>query len=255
MTIATQPRRYRRSTGLFPAARTRRYNGAYVAAEKHLTVIGHGRPTRGTFPVIWCHGALDDAVTARQSNRYDDLRAIAHAGLPVIAADLAGQNWAFTTSIGRVDSAIAWMATNLGTRTDRIILAGESMGTLLAMNWAWRNASRVGALWLRAPLTHFQDFYNRLPLFQSGITTAHGGLPVWATFDPVSNRAALTSLGHLTRIDAVTEDEFLVGVQTEEHAHAVGAELHWKPGTHIDATATPPRQVAEWLVATVNRRW
>lgn len=258
MTIAYQPRRYRRPRGVRPAARTRRYNGAYVAAEKHLTVIGHGRPTRGQAPVIWCHGALDDALTGREANRYDDLRAIAWAGYPVIAADLAGQSWANTTAVGaggRIDQAITWMASNLGTRIDRIILAGESMGTLLAMNWAWRNTNRVGALWLRAPLTNFEDFYNRLPLFQLGIELAHGGVPDWPLFDPLDNRPALAQLGHLTRIDAVTEDEFLLGVQVEEHARAVGAELHWRRGTHIQATQTPPAEVAAWVDATVNRRW
>ncbi|HEV2928871.1 MAG TPA: alpha/beta fold hydrolase [Propionibacteriaceae bacterium] len=250
----------RLSPATLPSALWERPSTTYQSGERVDVARSAMRSTRGAVPVVWCHGfALSNpAVIATAGPYRERLSAIAALGHPVLSADLGGgSTWSSDTAIARASTLVTWAGTVYGTRVDKVVIAGESMGSLLAMNWAWRDPQRVAALWVRAPLTALDAFHDRPNGFAGAIESAYGGLAAYnaalPTHDPLLNRAALSMLGSRTRIDFTTDDELLPASEVMGHATAVGAaEVHAWAGGHADNQWTDTWAVAEWVHRTVR---
>lgn len=237
--------------------------GVYQANEWQVEITASRRPARRQIPILWCHGFGVDGRVARRGAPpsipgrvyYDALSLVAdRLGTVLISADLGGINtWANTTALARVDTLLAWAGNtaNLGVRTDRVIIAGESMGTLLALNWAWRNWLKVAAIWLRGPIVRMQAFHDLNAGLGAFMEAAFGGAAAltaaYPAHDPIQNMATLATLGPVTRLDATTDDEFIPADWAPAYATATGALARLHPGTHEDNTRFAHAEVAEWL--------
>lgn len=246
-------------------ARTKLRVGAYAANESQLEVTGQWRQARGQVPILFCRGFLSNGWTMRRgvpgsirgADYFRPWATIADAlGTVVLSADLGGAStWAIDTVVGtagRIDTLLAWAGTNLGVRTDRVVIVGDSMGSLEAANWAWRNHQKVVAMYLRAPIVRFEGFYNANAVFQAvidGAWTTHGawvaGLP---THDPAQNMGALAVLGPRTLLQYTGQDELIPATWPVEYAEATGAMLHYGYGDHAANLYAPGEPVAEWLL-------
>lgn len=240
--------------------------GVYAANEWQVEVTASWRKATRVPPIIWCHGVLVDGRVIRQGAGgipgfvyYDTMAEIAdRLGTVLISADYGGAStWANDTAIGRIDTMVTWAGANLGTRTDRVIVAGESMGTLLALNWAWRNWQKVLAVWLRGPIVRMLDFYNANPgglaaLMDAAYTNHAGFLAALPTHDPAQNMAALTVLGPVTRLDATRDDELIPAMWAPQYAATTGALARLHPGTHADNVYVDRDEVADWLYQTTR---
>lgn len=238
----------------------------YQAAEWQVEITSSWRRARRQMPILWFHGFGVDGRVVRRGVAggpsgavyYDGLSQLAdRLGTCLISADYGGINtWSNDTAIARVATMLAWANTNLGTRTDRYIVGGESMGTLLALNIAWRNVAKIAAIFLRGPITRMQAFHDLNPalgaFMEAAYTNLAGLVAAYPTHDPAQNMFALASLGPVTRLDATRDDELIPATWATDYATATGALARLHPGTHADNTRIDHAEVAEWL-ADVTR--
>jgi pimeloyl-ACP methyl ester carboxylesterase len=243
----------------FESANTDLRLGAYQAGESQVHYVRGDDVTTRRIPIVWCHGfslfsglALGQQHLQRPYHRwFEELCAVTRR--PVLIAELGGgSTWANSTAQARVETLLTWAGTNLGVRTDRIVLAGESMGSLLAFNLAWRNQPRTAALYCRAPITAMDAFHDRNAVFAPLMEAAYGGLAGFnaalAANDPINNRALLAGLGPRTRLDYALSDEFIPPAEVLAHAAGTGVtEVHAQYGTHVDILEMDPTPVADWL--------
>ena len=247
-------------------ARVKERFGVYSANERQAEITGLWRRARGQVPVIWVRGFFGNGWTlqrgagaVRGSDYGRPFHTIAdELGLVVASADFGGgalaTTWATDLVVGaggRIDLLLTWLGANLGCRTDRVIIVGDSMGSLEALNWAWRNHTKIVAIYLRAPIVRFQGFYDANPTFQGIIDTAwttHGawlaGLP---THDPAQNMAALGHLGPKTLLQYTGQDELIPPTWIVDYAAATGAALNYGHGNHEANVFAPGEPVAAWL--------
>ena len=252
-------------------ARIKERLGVYVASERQLEISGDWRRARGQVPIIWVRGFFGNGWTLQRGAGAVSgevygrpFRLIAdRLGLVVASADFAGGSlattWAVDTVVGtggRIDALITWMGTNLGTRTDRVIIMGDSMGSLEALNWAWRNHTRVVAIYVRAPIVRFQGFWDANPTFQGIIDTAWGNHATWLaglpTHDPAQNMAALSILGPKTFLQYTGQDELIPPTWIVDYAATTGARLNYGHGNHEANVFADGAPVAEWLADRIK---
>lgn len=250
-------------------ARHKERRGAYAANEQQLEVTGHWRRARGQVPILFCRGFLSNGWTMRRgvpgsiagADYFRPWATIADAlGTVVLSADLGGAStWAIDSVVGtsgRINTLLTWAGTNLGVRTDRVIIAGDSMGSLEAANWAWRNHQKVVAMYLRAPIIRFEGFYDANAVFQAVIDGAWGNHTAWLaglpTSDPARNMGALAVLGPRTLLQYTGDDELIPAGWARDYADATGAMLHYGYGDHAANLYAPGEPVAEWLAGRLK---
>lgn len=237
--------------------------GVYQSGERQLEITADWRRSRGQVPIIYVRGFFGNGWSLRRGTPadYAPWSDIADTvGTVVAAADYSGgaaaTTWATDLVYTRIDALITWMGTNLGTRTDRVIICGDSMGSLEALNWAWRNAGRVVAIYLRAPIVRFADFWTANAVFQGVIDAAWGNHATWLaglpTHDPVQNMGALTVLGPRTLLQYTGQDELIPPTWVTDYAATTGAMLHYAPGNHAANALAPGGPVAEWLLRRIK---
>ncbi len=239
--------------------------GAYATNEKQIEITGDWRRARGQVPIVWCRGFLGNGWTLRRGAP-PDIQGAAYfqpwsdiadrVGTVVLGADLGGAStWALDSvvaSAGKIDTLISWAGTNLGTRTDRVIICGDSMGSLEALNWAWRNHVKVVAVYVRAPIVRFQGFYDANTVFQAVIDGAWTNHAAWLaglpTHDPAQNLGALTVLGPRTLLQYTGQDELIPAQWVTDYAAATGATLHYGYGNHAANVVAPGGPPAEFIL-------
>jgi acetyl esterase/lipase len=138
--------------------------------------------------VLFCHAAGGDAIPAAslgaaRSSLADQL------GTVVIAGDLSsGHAWCNAASIQKITDHWNWAKTNLGVKTDKMILSGASMGGGTAVTYAGQNPGNVAALQINIPTLNVDDIHdNDRGGFASDIETAYGGLAGWNAAEPTQN--------------------------------------------------------------------
>lgn len=248
-----------------PRASSIRRFGVYAASEWQVDIFPTWRSATRAVPFIWCHGfqLLPNAGLAVRATPYwERFAAIAAAaGCVICSADLGGSStWSNDTAIARINTLITHLNSNLGTRTDKVFIGGESMGSGLALNWAWRNPVKVAGIWVRAPITRMQSFHDRnggglAASMEAAYTNLAGLTAAYPTHDPAvaANLATLTGLGNRTRLDAVANDEFIPSTDPILYQIQTGCELNMMPtGGHAGNLFTPVDEVAEWVRATIT---
>jgi pimeloyl-ACP methyl ester carboxylesterase len=112
-------------------------NGSTAYAYTAGTQPGPGKPA-----IVFIHGAQNDhSVWTAQARR------CAQLGVSVLAVDLPGHGRSAGPALATVEAMAAWVLSLLDAAgIDRAILAGHSMGSLIALDAAYRAPARVRAL-------------------------------------------------------------------------------------------------------------
>lgn len=172
--------------------------GAITASEGYVLRKPFKQGTERRRLVVWLHGLGSDGKFGVIDNSDQHLRVIStQLGLPFLSIDAGGTaTWGNDTAISRVGPAITWAENRGVAKTDGAVIVGGSMGTVLALNYAARNPSKVKALALVFPSTDLAFPYANGN--SAGIDTAYGGgaayLAAKATHDGIGQTGALAGV-------------------------------------------------------------
>lgn len=216
-------------------------SGEYAAAERHqLHIPKNWHFDQSQRGVVFCHGLGGDWQPSFLP------LALADAGFVVITADMGGTaHWCSTAAIDRVADAWTLMKARANVKTDKKLLAGNSMGAGQALIHAMLNASTTAAVVGTIPLVDMEDVRaNNRGGYQAAIEAVHGS-PVPSNKRPNQNVASFTMP---VRLDYHTDDPICdAGVVTAfDTAVATCTAVSMGTGGH-DFTATPTDQWASFL--------
>lgn len=227
-----------------------------------------GGPTAGKVPLILCHGFLGTAL-----QWYDTITdpitvatGTARAGLVALGPDLGpntdplrldGQNnWGHDDVVetgGAIDDAIAWAATNLGTRTDKVGIYGTSMGGT-GLNWCWRNATKLAAAAFTIPCVALAGLHDRNPIglatyVELAYSLEGGYLAALPDHDPShpTNLAKLALIADRIHLWYSGNDNVIAASEVEAFAAATGVEAT-NVGNFGHSLAWDQQLVLDWLI-------
>jgi pimeloyl-ACP methyl ester carboxylesterase len=151
--------------------------------------------------VVYCHGAgasTSGLIGANTANQYALIQAIG-AAFPTVVCDLGGTaTWGNATVQARIDAAWTWLQTAYGVKTDKVLLAGFSMGNLAAFNYAIANPTKVAAIAGFLPASDLADFYtNNRGGYQAAIGTA------WSVTYPADLPGSANPTGNTSGINGL----------------------------------------------------
>ena len=226
--------------------------------------------------LLWCHSAgaggvgqaaleawgLDTGdqsgagVTAMHTLQ---LAITAALGGPVMSGDQNGQSWGNSTAQTLLTDAWAWVKAQYGAKTDKVILAGVSMGGALALNWARANPTLVKAVILFYPAVSLGGVYNGTggaTQDQTDLNAAYGGS--WTTnggnsFDPSQNESSYTGvpiyMGYSdadTVVGTANQTSFITGVGGSALTSRV-----YHSAAHADMTQVNVNDLVTWITSYV----
>lgn len=163
------------------------------------------KPGTASVPAIYCHHATGTARSAILPTSETDfsirriIEAVTLAGHPVIATDQGGaSNWGADPAPARMDGALARIG-EFGARTDRVLLLADSMGAVVALNWARANPELVAAVALLVPVVNMEHAHdNASAPLPANIEAAYGGnaayLAALATRNPFEHQEAYAEM-------------------------------------------------------------
>lgn len=236
--------------------------GAYRADEKHLVITANGYRAGGPLVLVG-HGGGDDAWVYSPPAFRRDLDYLASLGFVVVAVDFAGLAWCNDDFLEAVDDAIAWAVERWAADVRRISWIGDSMNGAGALNWCWRNPTRVGGVVLRVPGVALQHVYDRSSVLADDMDDAYDGSGGWAANaadrDPMANTARIVPIAGRCRIYYSSNDPLVPYSEdiapfvaaTGMQAVSLGARSHDTAQIYpaIDAAAQ-----ARWLLAHAQDR-
>lgn len=166
--------------------------GRYAAAE--ADGVFHPQnylPDNTLRGVIWCHGAGGGAVSGFDGSNNARLLRCIGTDRPLIIADLGGAlNWGNDTSMARMDDAYDLLTGQFGAEIGKVFVAGGSMGTITALNWAKLHPELVAGFASVLSVFDIEDVRaNNRGNQAAGINTAYGGTYVDATLRATKNPA------------------------------------------------------------------
>jgi pimeloyl-ACP methyl ester carboxylesterase len=144
----------------------------------NIEVATGGQPLRPDLPtVVLIHGSgLDHSVWALQS------RWLAHHGRNVVAPDLPGHGKSRGAPLGSIGAMADWVARLWATLgIAQAALVGHSMGTLVALETAYRHPQRVRALGLIGAATAIPVHPDLLTAAEANAHGAIEMLTIWGT--------------------------------------------------------------------------
>lgn len=152
--------------------------GIVAANEDDLFVYPDSNTNRRK-PVVYCHGS----ESADFGGAYDWMKIPTRWRLvrelckksAMLSSDLGGnQTWGNSTAISRAGSAYNVVQTIQGVSQGKVIVFGQSMGALTALNWARLNRSKVCAIVLLIPVINLNDIATN-SIYSSNVNNAYGG--------------------------------------------------------------------------------
>jgi hypothetical protein len=227
------------------------------AAEKVTIWHKSGKATGGV-PVILCHGYIgsglqwaDVSVTGTTAPR------IGRAGITAYGTDNGGAStWGNAAMVSAIDDTITWGAANYGTRTDLAALIMLSHG-VTALNWIWRNPTKLVAASLCIPATSLVGLHDRDPGglgIQASIDAAYvdhaGYLAAISTRDPshVDNMALLAPLAAKMQIWASSNDNVCIPAETTAFATGTGIVVNDIGAMGHSFPEDAVQSMVEWMI-------
>jgi pimeloyl-ACP methyl ester carboxylesterase len=210
-------------------------------------------PTVTKRAILYAHGANGDALQLQDFNSLRTLTKcagqIALDNFVILAIDAGGaQTWGNNTELTAMEAAWAWLQASGLCASDKVILAGASMGSLSAHRFAAEHAASVAAMMLWMPALDIEDIRNRNALssrdlintawgLAAGSTLATGGAQVPTAGRPLDRVAAYD--GVKTRIEYSSGDTVCTAAACDTYAglrtganltrHVSGSGDHGEP--------------------------
>lgn len=231
--------------------------GYGAGRETEQVTVWHGNHIGGV-PLILCHGFAADATQWYDAALGTNFvaRNSAAAGVTCVGADLDGLSpWGRDGFIDSIDDAIAWAASNYGTRTDKIGIYGVSMGGL-ALNWIAANPNKLAAAALTLPVCQLDAIRDRNPGPGIGpaIDAAYGGIGPYEaallttpSHDPMRNSALLAPVADRIRLWYSSNDTTVLPAEVTAFAAATGITAV-DVGAVGHSLAWDQQQVLDWLI-------
>lgn len=209
-------------------------------------------------PVIYGHHATGTALTpfASTADPTDAavgriIRGLTSLNLAVISGDQAGtSSFSNPAALATVDAAISYLNTTLGTRTDKVAFVTDSMGTLLAWNWALRNPTRVAAIAALLPVPNLYWLYRNGPgAIPTNIEIAFGGAAAYLAVEPEYDPAQrFDELVHIpTRLWVSEDDPVAIPANAIDFAEKVGATYTSLGAVGHTLVGFDENEVIDWL--------
>lgn len=243
---------------------TRYAADTFAAGEQlalHVTRLGFPQQK---VPIVVFHDYLRDAVGDLDNGYEGVMTAHTSTGYPVIEPLLVGTSqWATPDVVGTggaVDQAIAYANAQvwIATRADKVAILAFGMGTLNALNWAWRNPGKVRSLVLVGPITNAAKFYTDNPGLQAAINADWGSGAAWTaalpTIDPLQNLALIRPFGHRIQLWYGTTDAQIAGADVEAFAELVGADANAFTGNETQRHLVPSGPPAVFTLRKIRER-
>lgn len=152
-------------------------NGGIQAGEVTY-LVSPNKKKQNAYPTILLHpGGVTNGNFF--SVAYGQVAAMQHMtrelGTPSISGLLGGDCWANDTGMSRVDAALAYINTTLGTNYTKFHLIGASMGAAIGLRYMALNPQKVVSFTGVIPLTNLIDSYeNDVAGLRASIGTAWG---------------------------------------------------------------------------------
>jgi pimeloyl-ACP methyl ester carboxylesterase len=242
-------------------------NVRYVtsAGTKILRLTGRS-VDRTLQPVIVLYGWTgDDSAEEYLDRQYDPMDnpffqdrgaidALLYAGFSCYSP-FTGSNWGTNTTspsglggtgLAAIDAALD-VASADGLPVTAPHFFETSAGGCNSLNWAWRNPTAVGKLYLMSPGFDLDYLYDQeatvtgwgLPSVQTSLRGCHGGTdkPSWVTasanYDPARNTASLTGIGANISIYSARDDEVVPWSDLVTFSSTIGATLLASTGVGV----------------------
>lgn len=248
-----------------PMGNTRwtRYTPDTSAVGEHLAMhVGRLHAPFGDIPVLYFHDHLADGTTTLDGAYDGVFSAVTSTSYPLLVPRLGGTSqWATPDVVdasGWVDDGLDWAAQQvwIDTRADKVAIVAFGMGTLNALNWAWRNPGKVLSIVLVGPIVDADAFYADNPSLQATINADWGSGAAWTaalpTIDPMQNLDLVRPFGHKIQLWYGDADTQIDGADVRAFAELVGAEAIEYAGTAATRMLVPSDRVAMFTLATIR---
>lgn len=248
-----------------PMGNTRwtRYAPDTDTVAEHLALhVGRLHSPLGDIPVVYFHDYLADGLTTLDGAYDGVFSAVTSVSYPLLASRLGGQSqWATPDVVdpgGFVDDALDWAAGQvwINTRVDKVAIVAFGMGTLNALNWAWRNPGKVLSVALVGPIVDAEAFYDSNPSLQAAIDTDWGSGAAWTAalpdIDPMANLDAIRPFAHKIKLWYGDADTQIAAADVQAFAELTGATAVEFAGSEADRHLVPSDQVAIFTLATIR---
>lgn len=221
--------------------------------------VWRGSKVTGGVPVILVHGYQADAFQwFFPSSAGRTAPIIGESGLTAYGSDLGGPaTWGNSAMVDAIDDVIAWGAANYGTRTDKVAFYAGSHGAT-ALNWIWRNPTKLAACALSIPAVSLQGLHDRNPEpilgIAASIEAAYGGLAGYnaalPTRDPShpNNTAQLAPLASRIKLWYSTNDNIIAVSEVLAFGAATGIPLVSVGAQGHSLGPTANQDVMDWLI-------
>lgn len=153
--------------------------------------------------LMGCHGATGSAGLGPQQTPYEHQAITDKTGVPMVFPDLSGAPggaaaWGNASSLTKVDNAWTAAQTELGVKSDKLLMWGESMGLTTALCYLMANPTKVAAIAGLLPCVNISDIQaNNRGGLGASVDTAYAA--AWAasaaTKDPFLNMTAIRNTG------------------------------------------------------------
>lgn len=209
--------------------------------EGQLLVRHEATKMDGTVPAILCchsHNDTLDQFTPGVPTEADPgwhIWMLAQAGYIVLAVEAAGiAPWSNQAAMDRINDAYDYAMVQ-GAKPGKVGVMGYSMGGLTALNWIKRNAAKVAAAWLWAPVTDL-DWARTQGTWGTEITAAYPSGS--AGFNVHDEPQSWRGLGIPIRAAHADDDTLVPSSLTDTFVAAVNDPLVTKrpvaTGAHVD---------------------
>ena len=227
--------------------------GDYTSGEKFYAFFPRKFKKDATLrPVIMCRGGAGDATFA---GTVAQCREWAEAGFPIIHPDLgttSGDSWGRDDALTKMTAARNYMTGTWGCKTDKVILAGGSGGTLEELNWVKANPTQVACIVNGTPAIDLEDLHDSMPIrlapayswVPADIETKYGSLAAYQavkeTKSPINWPGDLSGIPQFYCYNS--DDLVALGTLVPDWVEAIGESaslIDFAPGTGTGAHALP----------------
>lgn len=243
---------------------TRYAADTFAVGEQLALHVGRFHSPQDRLPIVFFHDYQHEPVGDLVGAFNGVFSASTITGYPLIAPDLGGTSqWATPDVVdtgGHVDDALAWAENEvwIGTRTDKVAILAFGMGTLNALNWAWRHPGQVRSMVLVGPIVDAEKFYDDNPGLQAAINADWGSGAAFAAalpdIDPMRNLDLVRPFAHRIQLWYGDADTQIDGADVRAFAELTGAEAVEFEGTEAQRHLVPADRVASFTTGTVRNR-